>query len=168
MTAIRYFALLVVPSIFAVLLSFADKPDTATALKTDAFLSALLSGDEQNAQAQLTKFISDIEVKLEVALADPERKHFKRLAWLENLAILSIIGGFCLLALIISPKLSPLSKVNALTALAVGYCIAKITVGFQYIDWVEFLNWALLGFSGAFLVVVFRGYLQNMNWRGSR
>lgn len=168
MTAIRYFTFLVLPSIFAILLSFADKPDSTTSLKTDALLSAIISGDEQNAQNQLTNIISDIEVKLDAALADPEQTYIKRLAWMNKLAIFTIVGGFCLLALIISPKLPPLSKANALTALAVGYCIANMTFGFRYMNWAEFLDWAILGFSGAFIIVIFRGYLQNRFWSGSR
>ena len=49
------------------------------------------------------------------------------------------------------------SKANLLTNLALGFCCAKLLTGFQFLDMVEFLRVAAIGFAGAFAIAMVRG-----------
>lgn len=151
----RHILLLLLPTCFAMLLWHWTKPDPETQARADAFIGAIFSGDE----AGLNESLETMKEYLDAALNDPEQNRFKYLAWLDRMATIFIVGGFCVLALLVPPNSSARAKANLLTTLVIGFCAAKLLVGFNYMQWSEFFVPAIIGFAGAFAIVLARGSL---------
>jgi len=80
-------------------------------------------------------------------------------SWLNKLFGASIILGAATLAMLIPVDASPNRAANLISTMAVGFCFAKVVVGFLFIGWGKFGALLAIGVVCALVVVSIRSAL---------
>lgn len=129
---VRYLLVFVIPLLASLLLLYGSFPLRAEAHQiSNEWLSFALSSNDLDKDAAFA------------ALGNDERVMTHKL--IEYLAIFTILLASFVCALIIPPNLSSERKLNLLTAMAIGFCAAKVVVGFGFLNWLDFGKAAAAG-----------------------
>ena len=128
----RYLLVLAIPALASLLLFYGSFSLRAEALQiSHEFLSLALSSREEDKEAAFTALMKGEQTKV--------------IKTVEYFSILTILSTSLICALIIPPNLPSKRKVNLLTATVVGLCAANLTIGFGFLNWLNFGKAAAAG-----------------------
>ena len=129
---VRYLLVCGIPLVASLLLFYGSLPLRAEAHHiSNEWLSLALSSNEQDKDAAFAVLLNDGQPKL-----------FRRI---EHLAVFTVLLASFVCALIIPPDLSSERKLNLLTAMVVGLCVAEFAIGFGLLNWFDFGKAAAAG-----------------------
>lgn len=71
----------------------------------------------------------------------------------------SIAAGMSILQCLVPVYATPQALVNFWTTMVVGYCLARLSIGFAHLDWMQFWTWVGLGLLACFIILKVRQVL---------
>jgi len=144
----RYFLVFAIPLLASWLLFYGSFPLRAEAHQlSHEFLSLALSSNEEDKEAAFTTLKKGEQTKV--------------IKMVEYLAILTILLASLICALVVPPNLPSKRKLKLLTATVVGLSAAKLTIGFGFLNWLDFGKASAAGLVLAGAVVWLRSAVMH-------
>ena len=155
---VRHMLLFLVPICLAVSLPLVHGQSTAQYIaQSDQLSEAILNRNAEKVESAFSALSRQVDAEIMRALEDLEQGNFTQIQRAERVTTALTVAVFWGLAFLIPPRATPQSVANCLTTLTVGFCAAKLLIGFHFLAWPEFLAVSGIGFAGAAAIELFRG-----------